>query len=390
MSTRLAVLPMELIQQTQSATDCNQLGAALHTLRAATAAPGAHPGQSDLCADLKSGLPGLHSALSEFPEPFFGADGLLSYIVAACQPDVDIELPLLVMRPEADWEPSSVNSSVVITAVASLSRRDVQTILARMFLCALPELVSTGGRLSCATLLGCPMHGAISTAAEKLKCFLGYFCAMRAAPDYWGAEIRFVRARSAAAKCWSAAMAEQPLADCSFEWGFEMQESRDAAVTDFANEQFGYGLIPSCTQEEMLMCARPEALAGCAIAPVMQAQEVVLVVGARHMVHCTKPSSAEKFRYTGLCEEDQDPAIMIGVDAFKALLELPVEAKTETQIRDINKLIVGFCHCSVTVLSLCPHLCRICIHRITICCCLYSRYAINTTSRSLLLLRPLL
>ena len=126
-------------------------------------------------------------------------------------------------------------------------------------------------------------------------------------------------------------MAEQPLADCSFEWGFEMQESRDAAVVDFANEQFGYGLIPSCTQEEMLMCARPEALAGCAIAPVMQAQEVVLVVGARHMVHCTKPSSAEKFRYTGLCEEDQDPAIMIGVDAFKALLEQQLQLYESTE-----------------------------------------------------------
>merc|ERR1712194_527469 len=106
--------------------------------------------------------------------------------------------------------------------------------------------------------------------------------------------------------------------DLEFQWGREMQEERCDAVVDFANEHFGYGIIPSATQEEMLMCAMPEALVGCILSVSMDTHEAILVTGARHVVHCTKPTGIAPFRYLGRCSKEAETSSMIiGVDASK-------------------------------------------------------------------------
>lgn len=341
-------LPADAIEEVRVAADCTALGFALHDLRAAVSSPETDPDHADITADLRGGLNGLQMAIKDFPEaPFFGAGGLLSYIISASQPESSIEVPLLIPPEEPREYPGITKGSpVAITAEVELSRKSIETILARMFLCALPQLRRGCGRLSCATLLGCPSHGALDTAAEKLKCFLGYFCQKRSeSKAHSSGTVRFVRAAMRSSRVgpfWEAADT-RPIADCSFVWGTEMQESRGSAIVDFANEQFGYGIIPSATQEEMIMCARPEALVGCAIATVMADHEAVLIARARHIVHCSKPSGSSPFRYLGLCaEETQTESILIGVDAFKALLDLQLEVNPATQIRDIRKVVVGF------------------------------------------------
>lgn len=353
-------LPADAVAAVCSATNCGQLGAALDLLR--TVAEGGNAGGAEMTADLRnSGLPGLEQALD--PEAgaalgsagscgktaFFGSGGLLEYIVAAARPAASVVLPMLVPKP-ATTQPRPLGGPVVVTAEIALSRADCEMLLARAFLCALRPLGNGCGTVSCATLLACPASAAINTAAEKLRCLLGYFESRRECNSHTTpGTVRFVRTSvqpgvlfQTGGQWWST-VSSQPLADMEVVWGQEMQELRAAAVVDFANEQFGYGIIPSCTQEEMLMMARPEALVGCALSPVMAADEAIIAAGAQQFVHCRKPDGKAAFIYRGRCEkEDTQPALLIGVDASKALLDLDYELSTPTLRRDVEKLLAGF------------------------------------------------
>lgn len=114
----------------------------------------------------------------------------------------------------------------------------------------------------------------------------------------------------------------------------DMESVNANAIVNFANEQLSYGVINSCTQEEILNVCCPETYLALLFAESMRDDEIIIVKGARRF--STYSGYLHGFKWTGMYNDNvfQD---QIGLDACTWS-----HYSEENVNRDIMKAYTGF------------------------------------------------
>ena len=114
----------------------------------------------------------------------------------------------------------------------------------------------------------------------------------------------------------------------------DMESVKADAIVNFANEQLSYGLINSCTQEEILNVCTPESYISLLFCEAMRDNEVIVVRGCRRF--STYSGYLNSFKFTGQYNDTlfQD---QIGLDACTW-----AHFSEENVNRDIMKAYTGF------------------------------------------------
>ena len=107
---------------------------------------------------------------------------------------------------------------------------------------------------------------------------------------------------------------------------------------NFANKKLALGIIPSCTQEEILFCFRPEMYVAILVVETLRDDESVVFRGCHRMVQYS--GYLGTFQFEGDFVEAPNVAEVVAIDALVNFGGL--ESTMGGLVRDVTKAYIGF------------------------------------------------
>eukprot|EP00759_Apiculatamorpha_spiralis_P052850 PhF_6_TR6035/c0_g1_i2/m.8715/K07759/PARG; poly(ADP-ribose) glycohydrolase len=234
--------------------------------------------------------------------------------------------------------------------IATISRRGVRNLLAlSLFKPLIVKSASSPGPTKTRLAYGDVswhrlLKSTASEAVERLACLIHYFyrCVEEESDEALQAEtVTYERFCLANAKVADVIGDAKPLTTVTFTGATRIEDLQGAGGhVNFANKQLSLGIIPSCTQEEVLFSFRPEMYPAILLVETLESNEAVIFRGCRKM--CSYTGYLSSFAFSGDGRDPPHDPIpeVIGIDAVVNFGGM--ESTREANERDVVKAYIGF------------------------------------------------
>ena len=226
-----------------------------------------------------------------------------------------------------------------ISGTVGLNRAQIRSLLALMFWCAFPASRSslTSASNSFIRVFGQPKPGRSAAQQAKLHCLFRYFQENMSASDQ-----DFVYF-SRTTECLSPPRDPFPLQRVSIVTGpaVHVESYPNSLQVDFADKSFGGGVLGSgSAQEECMLLAYMEPIAGLLLVEELQGNEVLYINGARVINELEGFSSG--MRWKKCVNEPVDKRIIVAMDAEDYRKREYAQYQPKSILRELSKALLAF------------------------------------------------